>query len=565
MFNPTADLPVGHKSDGCCIFEPHSGVFMPAHGIQGIEIVFLLLLLFVVVFGALARKLAIPYPIVMVIGGLLLSFMPGIPKITLNPDLVFFVILPPLLYSAAWLTSWREFSYNLVSVFLLAFGLVTFTIIGVTQAGQWFLPGFDWRVGLVLGAIVAPTDAIAATSIAKRLGLPRRMVDILEGESLLNDASALLALEFGIGLLVAGHVPTFGEGMLRLCYLIAAGIAIGLVIAEIVHLVEHRVDDAPIEIALSILTPYVAYLVADFVHASGVLAVVACGLFLSRKSSHFFSPTVRLQAWAVWDSLTFILNGLVFVLIGLQLPYVMGAIWDHNLRTLALYGLAFSGLLILLRLLWMFPGAYLANVIRRRFLHQTEPLPPARHIFIVGWTGMRGVVSLAAAIALPQTLADGTPFVQRNMIIFLAFSVILVTLVLQGLTLPPLIRALKVAGASGPNLEETKARRAILEAALSHLEKSKSETDSEAAEVYEDLAQHYRHRLATLAEEGTSSGGGIDPTFYKRFNDLSRELLRIERKTAVQLRNERRISDELLRQIEHELDLGEARLVAKSS
>jgi len=339
---------------------------MPLGGIHGIEIVFLLLLLFVVVFGALARKLAIPYPIVLVIGGLLLSFIPGIPKITLNPDLVFFVILPPLLYSAAWLTSWREFSYNLVSIFLLAFGLVTFTVVGVTQAGQWLLPGFDWRVGLVLGAIVAPTDAIAATSIAKRLPLPSRMVDILEGESLLNDASALLALEFGIGLLVAGHVPTFGEGALRLCYLTAAGVAIGLVIGEIVHLIEHRIDDGPIEIALSILTPYVAYLVADFMWASGVLAVVACGLYLSRKSSHFFSPTVRLQAWAVWDSLTFILNGLVFVLIGLQLPYVIGTIRDHNLRTLILYALAFSGLLILLRLIWMFPGAYFANVIRRR-------------------------------------------------------------------------------------------------------------------------------------------------------------------------------------------------------
>ena len=195
---------------------------MLAHDIQGIEIVFLLLLLFVVVFGVLARKLAIAYPIVLVIGGLLLSFIPGIPKIALNPDLVFFVILPPLLYSAAWLTSWREFSYNLVSIFFLAFGLVTFTIFGVTKAGQWFLPGFDWRVGWVLGAVVAPTDAIAATSIAKRLGLPRRMVDILEGESLLNDASALLALEFGIGLLVAWHLPTFGEGLLRLCYLTAA-------------------------------------------------------------------------------------------------------------------------------------------------------------------------------------------------------------------------------------------------------------------------------------------------------------------------------------------------------
>jgi len=538
---------------------------MSTHGIQGVEIVFLLLLLFVVVFGALARRLAIPYPIVLVIGGLLLSFIPGIPKVTLDPDLVFFVILPPLLYSAAWLTSWREFSYNLVSIFLLAFGLVTFTVVCVTQAGQWFLPGFDWRIGLVLGAIVAPTDAIAATSIAKRLGLPRRMVDILEGESLLNDASALLALEFGIGLLVAGHVPTFTGGVLRLCYLTAAGIAIGLVIGEIVHLVEHRVDDAPIEIALSILTPYVAYLVADFVRASGVLAVVACGLYLSRKSSHFFSPTVRLQAWAVWESLTFILNGLVFVIIGLQLPYVMDTIRDHNLHTLILYGFVFSGFLILLRVIWMFPGAYLANVIRRRLLHQDDQLPPARNIFVVGWTGMRGVVSLAAAIALPQTLSDGAPFTQRNMIVFLAFSVILVTLVIQGLTLPPLIRALGVAGVSGSHPEEKEARRTILQAALNHLEKSRSEAGLEGAEVYEDLAQHYRLRLATLADEGDGNQDKIGPSFYKRFNDLSRELLRVERQTAVQLRNQRRISDELLRVIEHELDLGEARLVPKSA
>lgn len=538
---------------------------MPVHDIQAIEMVFLFVLVFVVVFGATARKLAMPYPIVMVVGGLLLSFIPGIPKVALNPDLVFFVILPPLLYSAAWLTSWREFSYNLVSIFFLAFGLVIFTILGVTRAVQWVLPGFDARMGLVLGAIVAPTDAIAATSIAKRLGLPRRTVDILEGESLLNDASALLALEFGIGLLISSHVPTFGEGAWRLCYLTVAGIAIGLVVGEIVHLIEHRIDDGPIEIALSILTPYVAYLAADFLRASGVLAVVACGLYLSRKSSHFFAPAVRLQAWAVWDSLTFILNGLVFVLIGLQLPQVMAAIEDHNLSRLIVYGLAFSGFLILLRLIWMFPGAFLANLIRRRLLHQSTPMPPARQIFIVGWTGMRGVVSLAAAIALPQTLADGTPFVQRNMILFLAFSVILVTLVLQGLTLPPLIRALGLASAtSSLEAEEKEARRAILQAALAHLEQSRNETDSQSAEVHDDLAQHYRHRLATLVEEGGSNADGADPTFYKRFNDLSRELLRVERETAVQLRDQRRISDELLREIEHELDLGEARLVAKS-
>ena len=190
------------------------------------------------------------------------------------------------------------------------------------------------------------------------------------------------------------------------------------------------------------MVPYVAYLAADSIHASGVLAVVACGLYLSRKSSSFFSASVRLQAWAVWDSLTFILNGLVFVLIGLQLPNVLRGIRDHSLGELLLYGAIFSGLLIMLRVLWIFPGAFMSNLIRRRILHQNEPLPPARQIFIVGWTGMRGVISLAAAIALPQTLANGAPFVQRDLIIFLTFSVILVTLVLQGLTLPPLVRRL---------------------------------------------------------------------------------------------------------------------------
>jgi len=530
--------------------------------IHTVELVFLLLLLFVVLFGALARKLATPYPIVMVVGGLLLSFIPGIPKISLNPDVIFFVILPPLLYSAAWLTSWREFSYNIVSILLLAFGLVTFTVVCVTEAGQWLLPGFDWRVGLVLGAVVAPTDAIAASAIAKRIGLPKRIVDILEGESLINDASALLALEFGIALLVGGRTPTFGMGVMRLLYLTAAGIGIGLIIGEVVHKIEHRIDDAPIEIALSILTPYVAYLAADSVRASGVLAVVACGLYLSRKSSHFFSANVRLQAWAVWDSLTFILNGLVFVLIGLQLPYVLGEIRDHSLRALIGYGATFSVLLILLRLIWTFPGAHLAYFVRRSAFHQKERTPGARQVFVVGWTGMRGVISLAAAIALPQTLANGSPFAQRNMIIFLAFSVILVTLVLQGLTLPPLIRALGLAGATEAHPEEREARRAILEAALAYLEKERDGGGADTAEIYADLVQHYQHRLEVLDGNERAHVRG-SRNFYKRFIDESWEALRVQRRTAVQLRNQGQISDELLRELERELDLDEARLQTK--
>src|SRR4030095_8603695 len=447
-------------------------------GVHKIEIVFLLLLLFVAAFGALACKLKTPYPIVLVIAGLLLGFVPGIPRITLNPDIIFFVVLPPLLYSAAWRVPWREFSYNLVSISSLAFGLVTFTVLGVAEMAQRFLPGFDWRMGFALGAVVAPTDAIAATSIARRMGLPKRIVDVLEGESLVNDVSALLALEFGVAMLVRGQAPTVVSGLLRLACLAAVGLVVGLLIGVIVNWIERRIDVAPIEIALSLLTPYAAYLAADSIHASGVLAVVACGLYLSRRSSGFFSPGVRLQAYAVWDSLTFILNGLVFVIIGLQLPYVLEGTRNHSLRELLSYGALFSALLILLRLIWVFPGARLSYFIRRRALHQRELLPPASQIFIVGWTGMRGVISLAAAMALPHTLANGAPFEQRQLIIFLAFSVILVTLVLQGLTLPPLIRALGLAGAPGRNTEEEEARRVILETALRRRDEDRGRADA---------------------------------------------------------------------------------------
>src|SRR5262245_56813130 len=287
---------------------------MQGGNIHAMEIVLLLLLFFVVAFAELARRIKTPYPIVLVLAGLLLSFIPGIPPVRLNPDAIFFVVLPPLLYSAAWLTSWRDFSHNLVSISLLAFGLVTFTVIGVAAVAQWIFDGFDWRMGVVLGAVVSTTDAIAATSIAKRLGLPQRMVDILEGESLVNDASGLLALEFGIAMVVRGETPTVASGFARLTYLIVVGLALGLIIARVVEWFERRIDDGPIEIAISVLVPYVAYLAAESVRASGVLAVVACGLYLSRRSAQFFSPGVRIQAYAVWNSFTFILNGLVFVL-----------------------------------------------------------------------------------------------------------------------------------------------------------------------------------------------------------------------------------------------------------
>ncbi len=527
-----------------------------------IELVFLLLLLFVVGFGLLARKLAAPYPIVMVVGGLILGFVPALPDVSLNPDLIFMVILPPLLYAAAWTTSWRDFRYNIVTICLLAFGLVAFTVLGVALAAPALLSGFDWRLGMMLGAIVAPTDAIAATSIARRVGLPRRIVDILEGESLINDATGLLALQFATEIVVSRQVPSVSTGFLTLTWLVLGGIGLGLLFALVVDYVERQFDDGPIEIALSVLVPYAVYLAADAVRASGVLAVVACGLLLSRRSVYFFTPAVRIQVWSFWESFTFVLNGVVFVLIGLQLFHIRSAIRGYSLGTLLLDGAAFSLLIILLRLAWTYPAAGLSWLLRTRIGHHREKPPGARQIFVVGWTGMRGVVSLAAALALPQAMESGSPFSQRNLIVFLTFCVIFVTLVLQGITLPPLVRALKLAGAAGPDCEELEARRIVIEAAVSHLEEAKPKDREESASLYEDLVHHYRQRLASLRstpEDETALSG------HDRYIELSREVLRVEREAAVSLWNEGRINDEVLRRIERELDLNESRFLLGES
>src|SRR5262249_26223657 len=254
---------------------------MDGGGIHAAELVALLLLLLVVSFAVLAQKLKTPYPIVLVIAGLALSFIPSVPQIQLDPEVVFLVVLPPLLYSGAWLTSWRDFRKNIVSITMLAIGLVSFTAIGVAYAAPWVFKGFDWRLGFVLGAVLSTTDAIAATAIARRLGLPRRIVDILEGESLVNDATGLVALAFAVALVVSGERPTVTQGVGRLSYLIVAGIAVGLAIGLVAEWFERRLDDGPIEITFSIVVPYVVYLVAEAMHASGVLAVIACGLYLS--------------------------------------------------------------------------------------------------------------------------------------------------------------------------------------------------------------------------------------------------------------------------------------------
>ena len=531
-----------------------------AAGLHGLQMVFLLLLVLVAAFAVMAERVRLPYPIVLVVAGLGISFVPHMPRVPLSPQLVFVIFLPPLLYYSAWNTSWREFQNNLISITLLAIGLVAFTVMGVALVSDHFITALDFKSGFVLGAVVATTDAIAAASIAARIGLPARVVEILEGESLLNDATGLLALEFGVQMLQTGETPTVGAGVLRLLWLMAGGIGAGLVVGWVVAIFERWIDDGPVEMVISVVVPYVAYLAGEELRVSGVMAVVACGLYLGRRSAGLFSPEVRLLVTSGWESLNFLLNGLVFLLIGLQLPYVLAGIEGYSGRTLVEYGAVFSGVLIALRLVWIFPAARLSNWLRRIIPGiKEEPMPGAKGVFVIGWTGMRGVLALAAAFSLPEVLPGGRPFTQRNLIIFLTFAVILVTLVVQGLSLPWLIRRLGL-GRTESREEEMEARRTVLETAISYLEAQQKDGGEELAHGFEDLLHRYRHRLeaANYGLSGEDADTAGERT-YRRVREISREAAQVERRTAVRLRDDGKIGDGVMNRLLTELDLTEAR------
>lgn len=530
----------------------------PSIDVHSSELILLVLLGAIAGFAGAARRLSISYPIVLVIAGLVSGLVPGIPKVRLSPEIVFLVFLPPLLFSAAWRTSWREFRYNLVSIVMLAIGLVFFTALAVASTAHLLLPEFDWRAGFLLGAVVSTTDAMAASAIAKRIAMPKRIVDLLEGESLINDATGLLALEFGVEMMVRGTTPTLATGAWHLLWLLGGGIFVGLVTGALVSWFQKWVDDGPVQIAISLIVAYGVYLAGEAARASGVTAVVACGLYMSRKSPTYFSPTVRLQTVAVWDALEFLLNGLVFILIGLQLPYVLAGIKGYSPMQLVVYGAGFSAILIALRLLWMYPGAIIAYKIRRHLLHQPHAMPDKRSIFVLGWTGMRGVVALAAASSLPYTLDNGAPFKQRNLIVFLTFSVILVTLVLQGLTLPSLLRLLGLDSKEEPECEEGEARRILTRTVIEHLEETRKQEEDGLQHAYDDVLHQYEHRLEALAD----CGPGMDDVWNSRsIEGVLLEAVQVERQELIRLRDSGRIGDETYRALERELDLSESRLV----
>lgn len=511
--------------------------------IGSIEPLLLLLLLLVSALAIIAKRLQIAYPIVMVMGGLGLSLLPHAPRVSLSPNVVFLLILPPLLFLAAFHISWREFRRNLPSILMLAFGLVSFTIFGSAAAVRWLIPGFDWHLGLVLGSVIAATDAIAATATAKRLGLPRRITELIEAESLVNDGSGLVALRFTLAIVIAGTAPTFVQGAGTLFYLIFVAVAVGLVVGFVSHALLRHIVDSPVEITVSLITPYVAYLAAETLQCSGVLATLACGIYIGRRSSGFFSLQARMEGSAVWNTLDFILNALVFLVLGLQLPKILAEIRGQSLIHLLLIGALFSAAVVLLRIVWVMPGAWIASL----FPNNQDALSP-KSAFLVGWAGMRGVLALAAAFSLPESLP------QRSMIIYLTFCVIFTTLVLQGLSMPWLIRVLKLSAVSqNDEAEETSARRQLIDTALARLASLRNESDGSHLEALERLEEYYRRR-ATLLD---SQGAGAPETDH--FADLAQQLRDTERAVANRMRAENQIHDEVLRKLERELDLMDAR------
>lgn len=401
----------------------------------GLVIVILLLVM-------LAQKMKIAYPIVLVIGGLLLSLIPGLPQVSVDPELIFIIFLPPLLYEAAWYTSWKDFWRWRRVITSFAFLIVLITSLLIALVSNALIPGFTLALGFLLGGIVSPPDAVSATSILKHVKVPKRITAILEGESLLNDASSLIVFRFALIAAGTGQFA-FRQAATSFFVVIVAGIAIGILIGMLYYIVHKWLPtNTNIDVVLTITAPYVMYIVAEKFHVSGVLAVVSGGLYLSARSHLFLTHRSRMHGISVWSSLGFILNGLVFMLIGLELPVIVSQLGNVSLGTAMGYGALITVVLVIARILCTL-GASVFTVFISRYITTADSRPGWKGPLIIGWAGMRGVVSLAAALSIPLYV-EGVPFPQRNLILFITFTVILLTLVVQGLTLPLLIKWLNL-------------------------------------------------------------------------------------------------------------------------
>ncbi len=523
---------------------------------------FQILILLLVVISAVAvaaRRLKIPPAILLVITGVILALVPGLPTLQLAPDFVLVLVLPPIIYSAAVAMSWREFRFNLRPIALLAVGCVVFTTVAVAAATHWLL-GMPWPVGFVLGAIVSPPDPVAPLAIARRLQIPRRLLVVLEGEGLANDATALVLYRFAVAAVSVGSFSS-GEAVGSLAAIVVGEIVWGVGVGWLMLRLRRWVRDPSVEIMLSVLTPFVAYWPPEQLGGTGVLATVAAGLYISWNGLRLISAATRLQGIFFWDFLIYLIEGMVFLITGLQARRLISAFGAYSISELAIAALVVCAVVIVTRFVWVYPAAYLPRwlipAIRRR-----DPSPPWQWAFALAFTGIRGIVSLAAALAIPFTRADGSPFPDRDLILFLTFSVIFVTLVGEGLTLPAVTRALGLAHAGrrerqAERDEEFKARRRAIEAAIERLDGLAGQRKLPEP-VVRPIRSFYRQRLEAIALR--NDGDAHHRKLIEIGDEIEFSLIEAERDLINELFSGGGLTDEARRRIERELDLREAHL-----
>jgi Na+/H+ antiporter len=521
--------------------------------------ILVLLLIVIAAVSVLAARLKIPPAILLVLTGVLLALIPGLPTVNLAPEFVLLFILPPLIYSSAVAMSWREFRFNLRPISLLAVGCVLFTTIATAAVTHWLL-GFPWPVGFVLGAIVSPPDAVAPLSIARRMNLPRRLLVILEGEGLANDASALILYRFAVAAVgVSAYSLSQAAGMFAA--IIGGEILWGIGVGWLMLRLRRWVHDPRIEVMLSVLTPFLAYLPPQHLGGSGVLATVITGLYISWNGLRLISAATRLQGIFFWDFMIYLTEGFVFLITGLQARTLIAGMRGDSLADLAGSAAVVCAVIIMARFIWMFPATYLPRWLFPS-VARDDPAPPWQWPFILAFTGVRGIVSLAAALAIPLTTNSGALFPDRDRILFLTFAVILVTLVGQGLLLPAVIRALGLANAGrrerhAERVEEFAARRQAIEAAGQHLDQLIAEREL-AEDIVQPLRARQRDRMRYV--ERRNDADPKQKRLVEQHDEIAFQLIEAERKQINDLYRLGKLQDEARRRIERELDLREAQL-----
>jgi CPA1 family monovalent cation:H+ antiporter len=512
----------------------------------------LLLLLCAVALGWFARRFNFPYPIALVLGGSALGLVPALPSIPFEPQIILFVVLPPVLYQAALQTSWRDFKANARTIGLLAIGLVIVTTLAVGATLKLLLPDVSWAVAFVFGAIVSPPDAVAATAILSRLNIPRRVVTVLEGESLVNDASGLVLYKFAVAAALTGAFSLLDAGA-EFVGVSIGGILVGLAVGRLFIVIHRHLGDVFVEVLTSFLVPYVTYVVAESLDVSGVLAVVAAGLVRGRHSPLIASSEMRILVRSMGNVQVFLLNALVFVLMGMQLSLIVARPEGESVLQLVVAGALLSAVAIAVRFAWICPALYLPGAVSA-MLRRHTPAPPAAEFFIMSWCGMRGIVSLAAALALPVALGDGSPFPHRDLIIFFTFVVIAVTLVLQGVSLPALIRRLHVGTDWSVHEEQKNARSALTNAAIAAVDEL-AQREGAAPELAGRISAEFAEKAANSGPDAPMSEQ--DAGLAQR---LRHAALKAERQELIRIWRENQISDRVLHQFEEDLDYQEAHL-----